>query len=460
MILIPIATRYISPVEYGILATSQAVASLFFLLCFMSLQDPLYLEAVKHRDSVDRFAATAVTLQLLLLGTSVALALAVGAFVGSEAFFGVPFMPNQFTALLGTLVGIFPLTYLQFLQARDRVREFVLLSLGMSVLPIALTILFLTVYRMQSMGFLLATLAGNALAAVYVIAVLLRPCGLILDRTLAIQMLRTSIPLVPHNLAYWIRTAVNRLLLAKYMGTAEAGLFHVANQLASVLLLGIEPFRSANNPRFFRLVGMGADPQRITGILPVSLGVFALLGLGLSLWAREAFLLVAGANFQAAHVLIPFHCTAFLLVLFYYNLVNVLYLHKRGWLLSISSISAGALSILASFLLVKTMGLWGACVAFVVANGVTTGAILVSSQRTQPLPWAVGKSFILTLLPLSTYAVERGTTLAPFAIRGLFFLGGVLTVAILVARELRQQLSPPVPVAEPPPPSGNDPSSR
>src|SRR5262249_5167850 len=137
VILIPVATSYMSTEEYGILATSQAVAGLFFLVCYLTLQDPLYLEAVKNQDNVDRYAATTVTLQLVLMGVALAAALGFGALVGAKTFFGVPYMPHQFTALLGILLSIFPITYLQFLQARDRVREFFVFSLVTSVLPIA-----------------------------------------------------------------------------------------------------------------------------------------------------------------------------------------------------------------------------------------------------------------------------------------------------------------------------------
>ncbi len=435
VLLIPIATRYMSTDEYGLLASCISTSSLFVLATFLCTNEPLYLEAVRDDSNVDRLGAATVTLQLGLLGLGMAVVGAMALVFGSSTLFGAPVVPHLTLALLGGLLGIFGATYLPFLQARDRAREFALLGLGASFVPVAITLLLLHFGGMQSLAFLIGTLCGNALTAGYVVFRLLRPCGPVLDRGLIRNMLSVCVPLVPHNLAFWLRASLDRLLVTAVAGTGAAGLLHLASQVASALQLGIEAFRSAYNPRLYRGLHQIPVPGSIFQGLPASVGAFAFAGLVLGLGAPELFALAVGPEFHSAHRLVPFFCSGALLVLTYYQLATVLFAHRRTRPLAVTTLVMGTVSAAGTALLVRFFGLDGAAVGAVLANLLMVLGVHFSAQRIQPLPWPLGRTVGLASLPLlavlATSPLERLATLG----------AGTLLLLLLAGRDWRRLLS-------------------
>lgn len=344
---------------------------------------------------VSIFAVLAVVLSMVVgMGLSAA---------AQQAFFKVDLVAFQrlvsaivaavlaLAVLLAALLALAPQVLIGFLNLP---RSWVLVALGVAVAQVLVQLVLTVLQTREQIGTYLRMvffqvavallsagtfyLSGSsqwqsALLAQGVAPVLTSAWALLvlsragcLQRTLHAGLLRDalkySLPLVPHQVAGWTMSMVDRFIIASSLGVAQAGVYSLSFQIAQATNIVSNSFNQALVPVLFRQL---AEKSRAPGRL-MRLNVAYAAGLaGFSTVFVLSFVLVAPHWLSAAYrpvlAYAPWLIGAFFLLAASRIASNFLLYYGRTGVLAMSTLSAAALSLASNLWLVPTYGVIGAC---------------------------------------------------------------------------------------------------
>ncbi|MCC7517943.1 MAG: lipopolysaccharide biosynthesis protein [Verrucomicrobiae bacterium] len=251
-LLVPILTRHLSPVDYGVTATATVLIQILTMAISLNAYGLVYREY---------FTAARSTLSALL-STAVCLPAGLAALLTPLFFLGGPILerltafPASWAGCLGFLAFAQTLQNISLgmLQARSEAGRFGVWQILSSSLNLGLSILFVVGFGMDWRGRMLALVAVATLMSLAFAAELggrlrlLRPR---LERESLRALARFGLPLLPHFAGGWVMTMSPRLFLNHMSGLAETGLYSVAYNLASPLMILIGAANQAYIPLLF-----------------------------------------------------------------------------------------------------------------------------------------------------------------------------------------------------------------
>src|SRR6185436_15764224 len=112
----------------------------------------------------------------------------------------------------------------------------------------------------------------------------------------------------------------DRFFLQKYSDLSQVGLYSISYSIAGVLHLVMGWFNTAYAPYCYS-IAQDADARTVYARVTIySMTLLTLIGLGLSLFAREALTLLTPAAYHGAARIVPFIVLAYLFFQMYYLL--------------------------------------------------------------------------------------------------------------------------------------------
>ena len=128
--------------------------------------------------------------------------------------------------------------FLSYLRGTERLIQF---SIGYIIQTLSIAgfnILFLCVLKLQVKGYFSAYILSNFITCVYVFWV-----GDIkqviqnfkIDKTLAIEMIKYSVVLIPNTFMWWIINSSDRIMVAAMIGTAANGIYAISYKIPSMI---------------------------------------------------------------------------------------------------------------------------------------------------------------------------------------------------------------------------------
>ena len=388
LVFTPIFTRIFVLADYGALDILATVVSLLTLLAMLGLNSAVfyYYRRTDHAHEPERIVGTAV-----IMATSLAILLAVG---------GILVAPQFTDAVLGDRSFLWPVI-LNFAWLPVNVCSSMLLDLlRLQFRPVAYSAVgivrqlvagsvgvVLAVNGLGISGILIAQLALG-LAAIAVVIYLTRGGWSIrVDATAVRPMLRFGLPLVPTGLAYWVLSFSDRYFVLAFSSLAAVGLYSIANRIAAVMQLATFAFQSAWWPfAYARAEEPGHREQFARVMLIVSAG-FALVAVGLGMFAREALILLTPPAYVPAYPYVGLLAGA-LAVNGVYQVIGIgAALARKTEHMAWTSATAAAINLACNIVLIPAFGIAGAAASTVLAYVVSTALLFIAAQRVYPIPY-------------------------------------------------------------------------
>jgi O-antigen/teichoic acid export membrane protein len=143
---------------------------------------------------------------------------------------------NSFYALIAT-----------FARAINKVNIFAIAGILNTVVHIVGNIVFLVVFDMGIRGYLLASVCASFISAAYVFISIRIDKRIIFktSKTLSVQMLKYSLPLIPTSISLWVMNSIDRYFIVYMLNVGENGLYTVANHIPSAISTLIALFLQA-----------------------------------------------------------------------------------------------------------------------------------------------------------------------------------------------------------------------
>jgi O-antigen/teichoic acid export membrane protein len=449
--LLPLYTRYLSPADYG--AAEVILASVIAISIVVRLGLIEALLRFYYLPDVDRAQVIRTGFAALFWATTAA------------ALILLPFAEPISKALLDHadpelvrigILGLWTLTLWEYALTLLRVDERARAYFGLTVLNVLATIpvtVWLVVVEDQgAAGILWGTFATGAAFLVVQLWRERRRIGLRFESGLLRRMMRFGLPTMPAELTLYSLNFIDRILIVRLAGLAEAGLYALAIKFAQAINVLARGFQLAFPPLAYSIADDDEARRAYSLIVTWFAAVLAFAVAGLWLLSRWIVDWLAAPDFFAAHEAIGLLATGVALYALYLVLVVILGRTGRTEFNLPATIAGTVVNIVLNLILIPSQGIVGAGIALVASYLVVLALMYVLTQRLFPVPYEWGRLALLVGVTAAT--VAAGELLLPtdgftgFATRTVLWLAlplFLLATGFLTAEEragIRAMLRP------------------
>ncbi len=254
VVLAPIYTRRLDPVEYGELAWANTLGALLTLVASLALPAALgrFSPSAEPRDRAELTGAA-------LIGSGAAALVC-----GIAGVLALPHARYMHWVLWTSALSFGQGLAVQSFAARERPRAASALNLAAVAAWLGGSLYFV-VWRDQGLeGALRGGFVATALTCAISLGALVRDTGVRFSAAVAKRNLAFSLPLVPHLLSNWGLSISDRLLIERYAGKAALAPYTIAYFFNLACVMATSALAQALSPIFVR----EADAARVEGTLP------------------------------------------------------------------------------------------------------------------------------------------------------------------------------------------------
>jgi len=394
--LLPLYTRYLSPEDYGaaeILFSAVVVASIVVrfglieaILRFYYQEDEDQAEVVKSS-----FAG------LFWLSTLGALVLLPFAGPLSEALLKES-APELTRIAIG---GLWVLTMWEFMltlfRLEERARAYFVTTILNVLAAIGLTVVLVVGLDEGARGLLLGSYAAGGVFVLGLIVWQWRRLSLRFDRRLLRRLFRFGSPTMPAEVSLYLLNFVDRLIIVRSLGLAEAGLYSLAVKFAQGVNVLVRGFQLAWPPLAYSIRDDDEARRAYATIVTLFVTGCAWVVAGMWLFSRWMVRALAAPKFFDSYEAIGLISTAVTLYALYLVLVVILGRTGRTEFNFPAAIGALVANVALNLVLVPALGITGAGLALVASYFVVLALMYVFTQRLFPVPYEWGRLLRVTL---------------------------------------------------------------
>ncbi|HEX7085696.1 MAG TPA: lipopolysaccharide biosynthesis protein [Vicinamibacterales bacterium] len=431
LLLLPVYTRFLTPVDYGIIAmllTIEALAKIVFRwgvdTAFLRLYYDCPDDATRQKlASTILFFLLAANGSLVLLGVACA-----GWF--STLLFGTGEHGVLITlVLVNTFVGAFYFIPFQVLRIRERSGEFIALVFSRTASTLVLRLVFVIGAGLGVAGLVWADIVVTAVFTPilgYRVRGLLRP---VFSRDFLRGALAYGLPRIPHSVAGQVIGFADRYFLNAFGSLRDVGLFSIGASFGLAPKLFLSALQTAWTPFFLSLMHEPDARRMYSAISTYLFAMPVLLVAVLSAAAPDLVRLTTTAEFHDAAAVTPWIALGVLCQGI--NLIGSigLVITKRTALYPIATGSAAAVSLAANALLVPRHGAMGAAWANAIANAALAGITVVFSWHVYPIRYEWGRLVRIGAAGIAAYGAGAWLAPATGPLAGVFVRSALATGA-------------------------------
>ena len=400
--LLPLYTRYLSTKDYGAAEVLfAAVVSASILVRLGLIEAILRFYYQEDEDPKEVVASTFAGLfWLSTLGALIALPLA-GPL--SELLLPNPKgLGASATDLMRIAIGgLWVLTMWEFLltlfRLEERARAFFVTTILNVLAAIALTVVLVVGLDEGARGLLLGSYATGAAFVLALIALQWRRLSLRFDPSLLRRLFRFGLPTMPAEVSLYALNFVDRLIIARSLGLAEAGLYSLAVKFAQAVNVLVRGFQLAWPPLAYSIRDDEEARRAYATVVTLFTAGCAFVVAGMWLFSRWIVRALAAPKFFDSYEAIGLIATAVTLYALYLVLVVILGRTGRTEFNLPAALGALVANVALNLLLVPPLGIVGAGLALVASYLVVLGLMYAFTQRLFPVPYEWGRLLRIVL---------------------------------------------------------------
>ena len=396
--LLPLYTRFLSPEDYGAAEVLfSAVVAASIVVRFGLIEAILRFYYLDEEDPQEVVRSTFAGLFWL----STAGALLALPFAGpiSEALLPLDeddalyrSAPDLVRIAIG---GLWVLTMWEFLltlfRLEERARAFFVTTILNVLAAIALTVVLVVGLDEGARGLLLGSYATGAAFVIALIALQWRRLSLLPDVPLLRRLFRFGLPTMPAEVSLYALNFVDRLIIVRSIGLAEAGLYSLAVKFAQAVNVLVRGFQLAWPPLAYSIRDDDEARRVYATVVTLFVAGCAFVVTGLWLFSRWVVRALAAPKFFDSYEAIGLISTAVTLYALYLVLVVILGRTGRTEFNFPAAIGALVANVALNLLLVPPLGIVGAGLALALSYLLGLSLMYAFTQRLFPVPYQWGR---------------------------------------------------------------------
>jgi O-antigen/teichoic acid export membrane protein len=445
--LVPLYTQLLAPEEYGKLSLVNSTYYFVTTLAVFAM-DSASARWYYDSNSEEHRKPVMATWFWFQLGTSAALAvllLLLSPWLSSNLLEN----PNQYLLFivpaLGLLTAILPNMVTNWLRYQRKAKHTMVFTICNVLLTVGLNMLLVLGLRWGILGILVATVASNLLASVYVFFLMKDWIALrLFSRTLLYDMLKYAYPLVPTAFAFWILNSSSTFVINHYHNKTEVGLFQMGNMLASAVSMVVGAFQMAWGPFAFSILDKPEAKRVYAWVLIGYTAIMCTAALALSLFAREILILFTQPEYYAASSVASI--LGFNSIIYGFAFIGIIgcNVQKDNKPLAWSVFAAALVTGILYWILVPMIGKEGAALSTCIGYCIVPIWVFIKSQQYYPIPFSFGITGLFIVFALGIAYIGSGwcenSWNTSFFIQKIgLLLAYIVVVATVVFYQIKQQ---------------------
>ncbi|MDX6603674.1 MAG: hypothetical protein QOF23_183, partial [Solirubrobacterales bacterium] len=378
--LLPLYTRYLTPTDYGAAEVMFAAVVSISIVVRLGLIEAVLRFYYKDDEDPDRVVAStfAGLFWFSTIGALVALP-----FAGpiSEALLN---RPAAGLARI-SIGGLWVLTMFEFLltlfRLEERARAFFLTTIANVLATIGLTVVLVVGLDEGARGLLLGSYAAGAAFVLGLIALQWRRLSLLFDTALLRRLLRFGLPTMPAEVSLYLLNFIDRIIIVRSLGLAEAGLYSLAVKFAQAVNVLVRGFQLAWPPLAYSIRDDEQARRTYATVVTLFVACCAFVVTGMWLLSRWIVRALAAPKFFDSYEAIGLIAAAVTLYALYMAMVVILGRTGRTEFNFPAAIAALAVNLALNLILVPPLGIVGAGLALVASYLVVVALMYFFTQR-------------------------------------------------------------------------------
>jgi O-antigen/teichoic acid export membrane protein len=406
--LLPLYTRYLTPTDYGAAEVMFAAVVAISIVVRLGL-----IEAVLrfyYREDEDPDAVVASTFAgLFWLSTAAALLALPFAGPISEALLNPStdrpdaISPSEATDLtLIAIGGLWVLTMHEFVltlfRLEERARAYFAITILNVLASIAVTVALVVGADEGARGLLIGSYGTGAAFVLGLFAWHRRRLSLRFDRALLHRFFRFGLPTMPAEVSLYMLNVVDRVIIVRYAGLAEAGLYALAVKFAQAVNVLVRGFQLAWPPLAYSIRDDEEARRVYANVVTLFVAGCAFAVAAMWLFARWIVRALAAPRFFEAYEAVGLISTAVTLYALYLVLVVILGRTGRTEFNLPAALGGLVANVVLNLILVPPLGIVGAGLALLASYLVVLVLMYGFTQRLFPVPYEWGRLLRVVLV--------------------------------------------------------------
>jgi O-antigen/teichoic acid export membrane protein len=311
--------------------------------------------------------------------------------------------------------GLWVLTMFEFMltlfRLEERARAYFVTTILNVLVTIGLTVVLVVGAGEGARGLLVGSYAAGGAFVLGLIVLQWRRLSLRFDRELLRRLLRFGLPTMPAEASLYLLNVVDRIIIIRYVGAPEAGLYALAVKFAQGVNVLVRGFQLAWPPLAYSIRDDEDARRFYATVVTLFTAGCAFVVTGMWLFSRWIVRALAAPKFFDSYEAIGLITTAVTLYALYMVMVVILGRTGRTGFNFPAAIAALVTNVILNLLLVPPLGIVGAGLALVASYLVVVALMYGFTQRLFPVPYQWGRLGRIVLT--SALLVGFGEVLMP-----------------------------------------------
>lgn len=443
LLLLPFVTRAMSVPEYGAVSLLTAGAALLNIVLSLAAEPTVVSASVRAKTDPEEFALLRAARGALLYGSPIAgIVLASICLLVGQPIFGVS-ADLWALEILAMGIAVFAMTYaLPRLRVHLRLRAFVAVSAVTILSGLVAKIALVIVLHLGPFGWALSDLIAAVAATAAALAVLTKD-HLGKGPARIGQLMRLSLPLLPHLGALWIIGSIRLPLIEATLSLHDVGLFAAASSAASLIMMVALEVNRATSVEYAQDQFPAPSP-RSAGAMRLQLSASTALVVALCALAPVYVTVFLPPDFAGIEPVIALLGPATVFWTVYavtttYTTMTARIVHLT-W---IPSLCGALVTIVGTLWLGALWGILGAAVAAVLAQvAMAAMALLIQSRLRLRLNWRAGGVTVWRTISAAT-TISLAVVPTVMGWEFVYWLCAVLVALAISGIDLARSILPP-----------------
>jgi len=299
LIFLPILTRFLSPGDYGIVATSLVLVQ--FTNMIIGLNASGLIAEGHFNNSIEDQSSLVSTYTIYGLLSTIILLLFFHIFstpIAELSKFPENWLP---TIPLISFCSVIIILYLVLLQSREEAKKYIYVSIFQNSSNLIIALILVVGYGLDWRGRIISNVLSGlmiGIICIYALYYRLNVLRLNFDINAIKKLLKFGVPLIPHFIGGWVIMMLPRLYLNNLSSLSDTGLFSVGYNLTSPLALLIGAANQAYMPELFKKLSKpDVNLLRITRYIIIGLVALPIIGICYGFFIVEIIPLIVGPKF-------------------------------------------------------------------------------------------------------------------------------------------------------------------
>jgi len=391
--LLPIMTRYLTPTDYGIMATFNILLAVMVVFVGLNMHGAIGVNFFKlNKEELKEYVGNV----FFILFSSFVLVFTIVYFLKLPISIFTKIPGNWILiAVIVVLFSFISAVNSCLWQVEQMPLPYGLFQISRTILNVGLSLIFVVILTWGWRGRLLGAIIASIIFGLLSIFILFKRkyINITFNKKYIRDALSFGIPLIPASLGGWIITGIDRIFINSMVGVAETGIYSVGYQVGMIIGLLAQSFNLAWSPFLFEKLKENKYSTKVKIVKFTYLYYICIiiLALCLSFIAPYFLKIFVGKNFHSAYKYVFWIALGYAFNGMRYMIVNYIYYVKKTYISAWVPFFCAGINIILNYILIKANGAIGAAQATTITFFIYFIAQWIISARVYKMPWNIWK---------------------------------------------------------------------